>query len=441
MFCPKCGKQIDDDSVFCEYCGENVEETPAADPFQTVYADDSADYNNDYTDNYADNYADDYNNAYPANFTEPEPMPSPAPEKSGKKMIAAVCAVCSVMLVLMAVLCAKFIFGGKKIQTDDQSANSLAAAVTTAAADSSSVVAEESSAAETAVTTAATTAPAAESSSSKAENEKKKKQLSGIDLKKMTIAEIRDYVGDDYSVTYEKYREAGSNELVIGITSEKYFRNIIIGSYTFSTHVSGYLETTLDKIPSYSDEADYCFNSGNYDYEYPDVIVFEDGSIGLDLYNDPIKAGCNYKSIFSKIETLGGVNIYGISPSVIQGTNVNLSTNDMDVMRNYDDIRYSQGDNIIVYRAYILDKIDLKGTLQSKITKNNAPLMNATYDYDSKNPLSAILIYLNKGETVYVDSNSIVDDDDWYRVYYKWETDSGAQWKAGYMRSEYVDWS
>ncbi len=89
MFCPKCGKQIDDDSVFCEYCGENVEITPAADPFQTVYADDSAYDNNDYTDN----YADDYNNAYPANFTEPQPMPSPAPEKSGKKMIAAVCAV------------------------------------------------------------------------------------------------------------------------------------------------------------------------------------------------------------------------------------------------------------------------------------------------------------------------------------------------------------
>ena len=190
MFCPKCGKQIDDDSVFCEYCGENVEETPVADPFQTVCADDNAYDNNDYTDN----YADDYNNAYPANFTEPEPMPMPAPEKSGKKMIAAVCAVCSVMLVLMAVLCAKVIFGGKKIQTDSSSSRPVKAAVIAVAEDSS----EESSAAETAVTTAATTvattAPAVKS--------EKKAPLSAIQLKGMTVSEIRDYVGDDYELGY-----------------------------------------------------------------------------------------------------------------------------------------------------------------------------------------------------------------------------------------------
>ena len=28
MFCSKCGREIRDDSVFCSYCGECVEEEP-----------------------------------------------------------------------------------------------------------------------------------------------------------------------------------------------------------------------------------------------------------------------------------------------------------------------------------------------------------------------------------------------------------------------------
>ena len=453
MFCPKCGKQIDDDSVFCEYCGENVEETPA-DPFQTVYADDSAYDNNDYTDNYADNYADNYDNAYPANFTEPEPMPNPAPEKSGKKMIAAVCAVCSVMLVLMAVLCAKFIFGSKKIQTDDQSANSLAAAVTTAAADSSSVVAEESSAAETAVTTtattAATTAPAAESSSSKAEStsqgEKKvkKKALSGIELSDMTVKEIRDYVGDDFRpIFYDCYvDQTGFGHY--GITSDKYFKNIIIGSYTFSTDATNHRFEDDEKKDELLKITYYDFCSGEYDNEYPSVVVIDDGFIGYDLYGEKINVGCDYKNLLKRIDCLTGIDIYGDSYSIIQSHDVVLYTMNFDRSVTVGDVYYPYDKDFTVRMAYIAGKtadlISKNSDIYqpAQISKNNTPLMNAKYDYDKNNPNSEILLYINKGEDIYVNK---YDSDGWNQIYYKWKTDNGFQWKRGYVRSEYIDWS
>ncbi len=445
MFCPKCGKQIDDDSVFCEYCGENVEITPA-DPFQTVYADDNTYDNNDYTDN----YADDYNNAYPANFTEPQPMPmpSPAPEKSSKKMIAAVCAVCSVMLVLMAVLCAKVIFGGKKIQTDSSSSRPVKAAGIAVAEDSSSVIiAEESSVAETAVTTAATTvattAPKAESSS-QGEKKVKKKALSGIELSDMTVKEIRDYVGDDFRPIFYDCVMDQTGYGHYGITSDKYFKNIIIGSYTFSTDGFEYRfadeEEKNERLKiTYSD-----FCSGNYDNEYPSILVIEDGLIGYDLYGEKINAGCDYKGLLKRIDCLTGIDIYGNSFSIIQGHDVALYTMYFDNSLVGNEIYYPYNMDLSVNKAIIngktADLISKNSDIYqpAQISKNNTPLMNAKYDYDKNNPNSEILLYINKGEDIYVNK---YDSDGWNQIYYKWKTDNGFQWKRGYVRSEYIDWS
>ena len=39
MFCPECGKQLLDDSVFCEYCGSRVTEGFGALPKRSVLVD------------------------------------------------------------------------------------------------------------------------------------------------------------------------------------------------------------------------------------------------------------------------------------------------------------------------------------------------------------------------------------------------------------------
>ena len=429
MFCPKCGKQIDDDSVFCEYCGENVEETPAADPFQTVYADESAYDNNDYTDNYADNYADDYNNAYPANFTEPEPMPAPAPEKSGKKMIAAVCAVCSVMLVLMAVLCAKFIFGSKKIQTDDPSANSLAAVVTTAAADSSSVVAEESSAAETAVTTAATTAattaPAAESSSSKAEKQTKAKtkkntkpELTSIDLCLMSRTEILDYIGDDYYVTSREYEDSS----VIGITSDTYFKNIVI---------------PYNGVIVNNDQVKASFEYGE---SFGMPILFDGALIG-----DGVRVGDKYSFMASKIDCIGGVDKYGKTISCVDGSlfsmtfdvsGMNLDCNESD-KNDIVDLSHTesrciaasifQGGNGAHLVANVIDSDD------------NAYVRNVP---NADNSQSCRLWGVKKGDEMILVSDDVIYENgkSWYHVARFNVTHSNGDkvYKFGYIETKYL---
>ena len=400
MFCPKCGKQIDDDSVFCEYCGENVEETPA-DPFQTVYADDSADYNNDYTDNYADNYADDYNNAYPANFTEPEPMPSPAPEKSGKKMIAAVCAVCSVMLVLMAVLCAKFIFGGNKIQTDDPSANSLAAVVTTTA-DSLSVITQDSSVAETAVTTAATTAattaPAAESSSSKAvstsqgEKKSEKEQLSAVQLKRMTIGEISDYVGDDFEIIriVSHVSDFGPMNLD-AVTSAKYFPNIMITNYGEYDDI--YTDEELREL----------FKSQDKRNCEPMVYMNQGGLIGDNTY-----LGDTYNDMITKIDCLTGVGRDMTCYSVVSGEVVRIKFDYLyeDTGVTHVDAGDSKCIDIDLYPE--LDGMDLERTVK------NTAMLKTCESYDSET-----LWTLEPGQKVYLYSDigeNYGPDGIWYFV-------------------------
>ena len=433
MFCPKCGKQIDDDSVFCEYCGENVEEIPA-DPFQTVYADDSADYNNDYTDNYADNYADDYNNAYPANFTEPEPMPSPAPEKSGKKMIAAVCAVCSVMLVLMAVLCAKFIFGGKKIQTDDQSANSLAAAVTTAAADSSSVVAEESSAAETAVTTAATTAattaPAAES--------EKKAPLSAIQLKGMTVSEIRDYVGDDYDYIFG----TGKANDYVGITSDKYFSGIMVAGMKYNGENPGSAKNAVN-----------AFLSSENDDLYPSVYVLEGtkGLIGYDLRGDEVRSGLTFEYLLTAIDCMNGVEVpNNCSRSIIEGYVVNLYF-DLDMPTGQYGVcdLEDEGERARLYSAEIVCKADdyecIKDSSVARIKTESAPLLTAP-DGGS----ASTLVTLEKGAELYIgelyDPFDVADGRPDSELYYEVRRNdfydkywNKIVYKVGYIRADMIE--
>ena len=429
MFCPKCGKQIDDDSVFCEYCGENVEETPA-DPFQTVYADDGAYDNNDYTDNYADNYADNYNNAYPANFTEPEPMPMPAPEKSGKKMIAA---VCSVMLVLMAVLCAKFIFGGKKIQTDNSSANSLAAVVT--AADSSSVVAEESSAAETAVTTAATTAattaPAAESSSSKAENEKKKKQLSGMELRKMTFGQIRDYVGDDYEVGSAYILDGGSGFTFYGITSKKYFPGIVCtgNEYDPSKDVDTLKRDVVNN-----------FVSGNNAEMYPKVEVVDGGLVAYGLDGSEIRIGDKYNSLMQRIDSLKGITWAGVSESIIDKTNVDLRFDYYDDSSSYDPIFNPYDENPSLVSAKIFDPVSTEYATEATVIKQGTQIVNAPYDYkaNSSGNKSACLVNMTIGDKLYINPYSY---DGWCEVVmYECEINHIVQYKNGYVRESNISY-
>ena len=386
MFCPKCGKQIDDDSVFCEYCGENVEETPA-DPFQTVYADDGAYDNNDYTDNYADNYADDYNNAYPANFTEPEPIPNPAPEKSGKKMIGAVCAVCSVMLVLMAVLCAKFIFGSKKIQTDDPSANSLAAVVTTTAADSSSVVAEESSAAETAVTTAATTA----ATTAPAAKSEKKAPLSAIQLKGMTVSEIRDYVGDDYDYIFG----TGKANDYVGITSDKYFSGIMVAGMKYNGENPGSAKNAVN-----------AFLSSENDDLYPSVYVLEGtkGLIGYDLRGDEVRSGLTFEYLLTAIDCMNGLEVpEGHSRSIIEGYVVDLyfDININEPMGQYGVSDMSdKGEGVRLNSAEVFCNVTessyMSGSQKARIVTNTAPLLNAPRESAST------LETLKKGEELYI---------------------------------------
>lgn len=388
MFCPKCGKQIDDDSVFCEFCGENVEETPAADPFQTVYADNGAYDNNDYTDNYADNYADDYNNAYPANFTEPEPMPTPAPEKSGKKMIAAVCAVCSVMLVLMAVLCAKFIFGGKKIQTDDPSANSLAAAVTTTA-DSLSVVAEESSAAETAVTTAATTA----ATTAPAAKSEKKAPLSAIQLKGMTVSEIRDYVGDDYDYIFG----TGKANDYVGITSDKYFSGIMVAGMKYNGENPGSAKNAVN-----------AFLSSENDDLYPSVYVLEGtkGLIGYDLNGDEVRSGLTFEYLLTAIDCLNGVDVLeNRSRAIIEGyvvdlyfdVNLNGPTGQFAIVDMSD-----HGENVTLSGAEIICNVTentyMSGSKKARIVADKAPLINAPEMFAQHKTLET----LDYGDELYI---------------------------------------
>ena len=431
MFCPKCGKQIDDDSVFCEYCGENVEETPAADPFQTVYADDSAYDNNDYTDNYADNYADNYNNAYPANFTEPEPMPNPAPEKSGKKMIAAVCAVCSVMLVLMAVLCAKFIFGSKKIQTDDPSTNSLAAAVTTAAADSSSVVAEESSAAETAATTAATTAPAAKS--------EKKAPLSAIQLKGMTVSEIRDYVGDDYELGYGN----GKFAQYVGVTSSKYFDGILVAGMKYNGDFARSGEDAMN-----------AFLSSENDDLYPSVYVLEGtkGLIGYDLRGDEVRSGLTFEYLLTAIDCMNGLEVpEGHSRSIIEGYVVDLyfDININEPMGQYGVSDMSdKGEGVRLNSAEVFCNVTessyMSGSQKARIVTNTAPLLNAPSESAST------LVTLEKGEELYIgdlyDPFDVADGRPDSELYYEvrrydfydkyWNK---IVYKVGYIRADMIE--
>ena len=375
MFCPKCGKQIDDDSVFCEYCGENVEITPAADPFQTVYADDNAYDNNDYTDN----YADDYNNAYPANFTEPEPMPMPmtAPEKSGKKMIAAVCAVCSVMLVLMAVLCVKVIFGGKKIQKDNSSANSLAAVVTTA--DSSSVISEESSAAET----AATTAPEVKS--------EKKAPLSAIQLKGMTVSEIRDYVGDDYDYIFG----TGKANDYVGITSDKYFSGIMVAGMKYNGDFARSGEDAMN-----------AFLSSENDNLYPNVYVLEGtkGLIGYDLRGDEVRSGLTFEYLLTAIDCMNGLEVpEGHSRSIIEGYVVDLyfDININEPMGQYGVSDMSdKGEGVRLNSAEVFCNVTessyMSGSQKARIVTNTAPLLNAPSESAST------LETLKKGAELYI---------------------------------------
>ena len=430
MFCPKCGKQIDDDSVFCEFCGENVEEIPATDPFQTVYADDNA-YNDDYTDNYADNYADEYNNAYPANFTEPEPMPNPAPEKSGKKMIAAVCAVCSVILVLMAVLCAKFIFGSKKIQTDDPSANSLAAAVTTTA-DSSSVVAEESSAAETAVTTAATTAattaPAAESSSSKAEKQTKAKtkkntkpELSGLDIFRMGANGLRDYVGNDYYVTRREY----DGEMIIGITSDTYCKNIILK----------YQDSEADE-----EEVRRAFEGGeNGEFGFP--MLFDGALIG-----DGVRVGDKYSDMASKIDCVCGVDKYGNSFSLVDGERINMVFGMYGVDHNFDEtdqndlIDLSHTDSRCISASFVGGWGNGAHTIGKVVsTDDNAYIRNVP---NADNSQSCRLWGVEVGKEMTLLNDEVIYENgkSWYKVEYYDVTHSNGDktYKFGYIESKYL---
>ncbi len=430
MFCPKCGKQIDDDSVFCEYCGENVEGTPA-DSFQTVYADDSA-YNDDYTDNYADNYADNYDNAYPANFTEPEPIPNPAPEKSGKKMIAAVCAVCSVMLVLMAVLCAKFIFGGKKIQTDNSSADSVAAVVTTITADSSSViVAEESSAAETAATTAATTAPVAESSSSKAEKEKKKKQLSGMELRNMTFGQIRDYVGDDYEVGSAYILGGGSGFTFYGITSKKYFPGIVCtgNEYDPSKDVDMLKRDIVTN-----------FVSGNNDNLYPEVEIVDGGLVAYGLDGSEIRIGDKYNSLMQRIDSLKGITWAGVSESIIDKTNVDLRFDYYDDSSSYDPIFNPYDENPSLVSAVINDPVSTEYATEATVIKQGTQIVNAPYDYkaNSSGNKSACLVNMTIGDKLYINPSSY---DGWCEVVmYECEINHIVQYKNGYVRESNISY-
>lgn len=380
MFCPKCGKQIDDDSVFCEYCGENVEITPA-DPFQTVYADDSAYVDNNYSNDYADNY----DNAYPANFIEPQPMPAPAAKKSGKKMIAAVCAVCSVMLVLMAVLCAKVIFGGKKIQTDNSSANSLAAVVTTA--DSSSVVSEESSATETAVTTAATTA----ATTAPAVKSEKKAPLSAIQLKGMTVSEIRDYVGDDYELGYGN----GKFAEYVGVTSSKYFDGILVAGMKYNGDFARSGEDAMN-----------AFLSSENDDLYPSVYVLEDtkGLIGYDLRGDEVRSGLTFEYLLTAIDCMNGLEVpEGHSRSIIEGYVVDLyfDININEPMGQYGVSDMSdKGEGVRLNSAEIFCNVTessyMSGSQKARIVTNTAPLLNAPSESAST------LETLKKGEELYI---------------------------------------
>ena len=247
-------------------------------------------------------------------------------------------------------------------------------------ADSSSViVAEESSAAET----AATTAPEVKS--------EKKAPLSAIQLKGMTVSEIRDYVGDDYELGYGN----GKFAEYVGVTSSKYFDGILVAGMKYNGDFARSGEDAMN-----------AFLSSENDDLYPSVYVLEGtkGLIGYDLRGDEVRSGLTFEYLLTAIDCMNGLEVpEGHSRSIIEGYVVDLyfDININEPMGQYGVSDMSdEGEGVRLNSAEVFCNVTessyMSGSQKARIVTNTAPLLNAPSESAST------LVTLEKGEELYI---------------------------------------
>ncbi len=147
MFCPKCGKQINDDDIFCTYCGETI---VPDDPGTMLASDPAADKI----------YSPQANQSQPApSYAQhPQPFPQPYPVKKKKGGAAAIIITLSVLLAAaIGGIIFLIVSNSYDDETDRASRKNSSIAETTDAEEEDSSFATEATTTETGTSTQTTT--------------------------------------------------------------------------------------------------------------------------------------------------------------------------------------------------------------------------------------------------------------------------------------------
>lgn len=119
MFCSKCGKEIENTSSFCPFCGQPA---AAAQPAPTY---ENAQMPNEYPRSAPQETPAQYPQGQPAPYQQvnyvPQYTPQPAPKKSNKGLILAIVLPCVAVFIVIAILLSSFISkGNEKAQLQEQ---------------------------------------------------------------------------------------------------------------------------------------------------------------------------------------------------------------------------------------------------------------------------------------------------------------------------------
>lgn len=179
MFCRKCGNEMPDDSLFCQYCGAKVEDISDTTAFEQEVS------------------------------NEPKAI-----GHKGKYISIGAAVACAVVLTVGLICFMLSKSNDDKIQTDDSSSKVYNQTESTSVQKSE--MPDETSAVEVTTTEAEKNEPA---------KEKQSEIIPATELVGMTYAELLSIIGDDYygSKTFDRPMERWW-----GIRSDKYFPNVLI---------------------------------------------------------------------------------------------------------------------------------------------------------------------------------------------------------------------
>lgn len=302
IYCRQCGKEVMSDSVFCEFCGSQIEV-----PNDPVYQEEmysSSDFDKaEQSEEYAEQL-----------LYEPTPQEHKEDENTSAKssntfkIITAVsCMVCVAAICISLLLMLFSKPNDKDIKTEKEVAVTISSAETSVQSSSVTTSApplKDEDLNTQPETTALTTAPT-ETTTKKEGKVTANEELSLVDLytkfNYMNSSSLREYIGDDYYVT-TRTRYDGTE--VTGITSDTYFKNILV----FPPDSNYYDEDTLAEMFEDTDNG-FIFVAE----------AFEGGLIG-----DNSKVGDTYKYMSSHVDCIAGVRNSGYSASIVDNELVNL---------------------------------------------------------------------------------------------------------------------